>query len=74
MALYSELFVYSDQQVACPHCGMRTEIIFDMQHTRNATQVCKCMNKHCMSEFVMIYDGDFDYYCKEPDKQYLFSK
>lgn len=26
-----------------------------------------------MSEFVMVYDVNFDYYHKEPEKQYLFS-
>lgn len=73
LELFSELFVYSDQPVSCPYCGASSEVIFDMQHTINVTQVHKCLNKFCMSEFVMVYDVNFDYYHKEPEKQYLFS-
>jgi hypothetical protein len=74
MELFSELFVYSDQPVTCPYCGASSEVILDMQHSRDVTQVHKCMNQNCLREFVMIYDVDFDYFHKEPDKQYLFSE
>ena len=62
MELFSELFVYSDQPVTCPYCGTSSEVILDMQHTMDITQVHKCMNQNCLSEFVMVYDIDFVYY------------
>lgn len=74
MDLFSELFVYSDQPTTCPYCGARSELIGDMQNSTDLMQVHKCMNIRCQIEFVMIYDKDFDYYHKEPEKQYLFSE
>lgn len=74
MELFSELFVYSDQSVTCPYCGASSEIILDMQHTIDVTQVHKCVDRNCLKEFVMVFDADFDYYHKEPDEQYLFSE
>lgn len=60
MNLFSELFVYSDQPVSCPLCGASSEIILDMQHTKDSLQVHKCLNAKCKHEFVMVYDEDFD--------------
>jgi len=56
MELYSELYVSTDQPATCPSCGARTEIIFDMQHTRDFTQVHKCLSEICQREFVMVQD------------------
>lgn len=59
MELYSELFVVADQPATCPSCGARTEIIFDMQHTKDVTQVHKCLFEFCQREFVMVQDDGF---------------
>ena len=60
MELYSELFVTTDQPTTCPSCGLRTEIIFDMQHTRDVTQVHKCLAEVCQKEIVMVQDDDIN--------------
>ena len=57
---YSEIFVYSDQPTTCPKCGLRSEIILDLSHTKLKTQIHKCPNDKCSFEFVMQYDEDFD--------------
>lgn len=60
MELYSELFVVADQPTTCPSCGARTEVFFDMQHTRDVTQVHKCLSENCQREFVMVQDDDIN--------------
>jgi len=60
MELYSELYVSTDQPATCPTCGARTEIIFDMQHTRDLTQVHKCLSEICQKEFVIVHDDDIN--------------
>lgn len=60
MDLFSELFVYTDQPVTCPYCGARSEVILDMNGTKENKQVHRCINNRCEHEFVMVYDEDFD--------------
>ncbi len=60
MINFSETFIYSDQPTTCPECGVRSEIIVDLSHTKDQTQVHKCPNEKCKFEFVMQYDSDFD--------------
>lgn len=60
MELYSELYIYADQPANCPSCGARTDIIFDMTHTRAVTQVHKCLSEICQKEFVMVQDDDIN--------------
>lgn len=50
---FSEVYTHSDQPVTCPSCGNRTEIILDLAHTLEETQVHKCLSKHCYNEFVV---------------------
>lgn len=60
MTNFIEVFIYSDQPTSCPKCDSRTEIILDLSHTMDETQIHKCLNKKCEYEFVMQYDIDFD--------------
>lgn len=55
---YKEIFLSSDQPVTCPKCGSRTETIFDLSHTRNQTQVHKCLTRHCDFKFVVETDNE----------------
>lgn len=60
MLNFSVIFIYSDQPTTCPKCGLRSEIILDLSHTKYQTQIHKCPSKKCNFEFVMQYDEDFD--------------
>ncbi|MBS1742065.1 MAG: CPXCG motif-containing cysteine-rich protein [Bacteroidetes bacterium] len=60
MELFSEIFIYSEQPTNCPYCGASSEIILDLSHTPDQTQIHKCMNVKCENEFVMQYDEEFD--------------
>ena len=60
MQLYSELYTFADQPTTCPSCGTRSEIILDMQHTRDLTQVHKCLSEICQREFVMVQDDEIN--------------
>lgn len=55
--MYNKVFLYSDQPTTCPKCGSRTEIIFDLSHSINQSQVHQCLT--CKSEFVMQSDTEF---------------
>jgi hypothetical protein len=55
---YSETYCFSDQPVTCPKCGSRTEIILDLSHTSENTQVHKCLSNSCLFEFVVQIDKD----------------
>ncbi len=56
MINYSEVFIYSDQPTTCPKCSARTEIILDLSHTKDQTQIHVCINENCRFAFVMEYD------------------
>ena len=53
---YSQVFIYSEQPTTCPECGTRTEIILDLSHTMDQTQVHKCLD--CELEFVLQSEGN----------------
>jgi transposase len=57
---FSKVYIYSDQPTTCPRCGLRSEIILDLSHTKDITQIHKCPNKKCEFEFIMQYDEEFD--------------
>ena len=59
---YSEVFVYSNQPTICPKCSSRTDIILDLSHTKSKTQIHKCIDEKCESEFVMEHDEEFEEY------------
>ncbi|CAN5293694.1 hypothetical protein BH09BAC2_BH09BAC2_03830 [soil metagenome] len=52
---FKKIFIYSDQPVTCPKCGVRTEIILDLSHTIQQTQIHKC-NDNCKFQFVLQAD------------------
>ncbi len=49
--MFNEIFLYNDQPTTCPKCASRTEIIFDLSHSKDHTQVHQCHKCNC--EFVM---------------------
>ena len=53
---YKEVIVYSDQPQTCNKCGSRTEIILDLSHTKNQSQVHQCLNLECKNQFVVEVD------------------
>lgn len=53
MINFSEIYIYSDQPTTCPKCGSRTNIIFDLFHTKEQTQIHKCIFKNCEYEFIL---------------------
>ncbi len=55
LKMYNEVFLYTDQPTTCPKCGSRTEIILDLSHSKNHTQVHQCHKCNC--EFVMQSDN-----------------
>ena len=61
MINFSEIFIYSDQPVTCPRCGLRTEIILDLSHTIYQTQIHKCYSEKCDFEFVIQNDIEFNH-------------
>jgi len=59
---FSTIYIYSDQPTTCPKCMSRSEIILDLSHTKDETQVHRCNLKTCSFEFVMQYDDEiFNY-------------
>jgi hypothetical protein len=57
---YHEVMIYSDQPQTCNICGARTEIILDLSHTKNKSQVHQCLNAKCCNRFVVEADNDID--------------
>ncbi len=54
---YIDLLAYSvffrtDQPTTCPKCGNRTEILLDLSHTLNETQLHECLSVNCKKIFV----------------------
>ncbi len=60
MTKYQEIYIYSDVPTTCHLCGSGTEIILNLSHKINRTQVHKCLS--CQYEFVMQTDDEFDDY------------
>ena len=57
---YSDIYIYSDQPTTCPKCSSSTEIVFDLSHTNNMTQIHFCHYYNCKFQFIMQYDEDFE--------------
>lgn len=60
MINYCEVYIFSDQPTSCPKCGARTEIILNLAHTKDKTEIHLCPDLNCNYEFIMQYDEDFD--------------
>lgn len=54
--MFSEVYLYTDQPTTCPKCGMRTDILLDLTHTIEKTQLHKCLSKSCGFEFIVEED------------------
>lgn len=50
---YSEVYIYSDQPTVCPICSARTELILDLTHTKEMTQIHRCLFNNCNYEFIL---------------------
>jgi len=55
---FNTVLNYSDQPVTCPLCGVRTEIILDLSHTRNQIQLHQCLNTRCGNSFVVESESE----------------
>jgi len=53
---FDELFLMTDDIPRCSNCGSRTEILLDLSHTKDSTQVHKCLSPDCELEFVLVAD------------------
>ena len=58
MISFDKIYIYSDMPTSCPKCMSRSEIILDLSHTINETQIHKCLKVTCSFEFVMQYDEE----------------
>lgn len=57
MIEFKEISSYTDQPVTCPKCGNRTNIVLDLSHTKEETQVHKCLSNYCLNKFVTQADS-----------------
>jgi hypothetical protein len=57
---FQEVYIRSEQPTTCPKCFYRTEIVLDLSHTKDETQIHRCLNSKCQEEFVEQYDESFD--------------
>lgn len=53
---FNDVFVMGKDIPTCPICGSRTDIILDLSHTLNQTQIHECLSQECQFEFVIVYD------------------
>ncbi len=58
--LFNDLYMFNDQPAICPICGARSDIILDMSHTIDKTEVHRCNSAKCQHEFVMVFDEEFE--------------
>lgn len=54
---FKYLYIMGYEIPTCPKCGSRTEFILDFSHTKDSTQVHKCLVPYCKMEFVMVADS-----------------
>lgn len=55
---FQEITVYNDQPVTCPNCGNRTEIVLDLSHIPDQTQIHRCLTESCKHKFVTQKDSE----------------
>lgn len=56
---FKEVYIRSEQPSKCPKCFSRTEIVLDLSHTNDETQIHRCLNAKCQEEFVEQNDVTF---------------
>lgn len=59
MVNFNDVYINNEQPTWCPKCGNRTEIILDLSHTIEQTQIHKCLNKICQEKFITQFDLEF---------------
>ena len=57
---FQEVYIRTEQPTTCPKCSSRTKILMDLSHTKDETEIHKCLDPRCKEEFVVQYDTDFD--------------
>jgi hypothetical protein len=62
MIVFSEVYVFSDQPTICPNCSSRTELMLDLSHTKDKTEIHKCLNIICKFEFATQSDEEIEKY------------
>ena len=55
---FKKVIIYNDQPVTCPNCGNRTEVILDLSHTIEQSQIHKCLSQRCFNEFVTQIESE----------------
>ena len=58
MTLFDEFFIRTEQPTTCPFCGNRTEILLDLSHTLEQTQIHKCLSNGYKHIFVEVIDNN----------------
>lgn len=54
-ALLDSVIIRSDQPTTCPFCGARTDIILDLGHTVEGTQIHQCL---AVAEHIFVEVND----------------
>jgi hypothetical protein len=49
---FNNIYLISEQPQTCPKCGTRTDVILDLSHTKNQTQIHECLSVNCKFTFV----------------------
>lgn len=57
---FQEVYIRSEQPTTCPKCSSRTEMLADLSHAKDETEIHICLNSRCQEEFVVQYDISFD--------------
>lgn len=53
---FTSTYIYTDQPETCPKCNSRTEILLDLSHIKEQTQINKCLSNICQFEFAVQID------------------
>ena len=59
-SLWNEVFLNNDQPMTCPIYESRTDIIFDLGHSRQQVQIHECLSKNCKHIFASETDLEFE--------------
>ena len=49
---------FNDQPTTCPLCSARTNVIMDLSHTKEMTQLHKCLDPKCRYTFFVVVELD----------------
>jgi len=52
--IFKETYLRSEQPTTCPLCGSRTDIVLDLSHTIEQTQIHQCLlaKEHIFAEVI----------------------